>query len=752
MSAMRNILLVLLTVFLSPSISAQQKALNLIPKPNKVVYGEGTTQLSSSMSVFVTAEYENLIPLLSGFPEIAALPVEVIKKVGKKHQTGIRILPATPPDNIQPNAYRLQIDESGIIIKANEAQAMISGIYTLIQMGLLAENGTTLPHITIDDSPRFAYRGLHLDVSRHYMPISFLKKYIDIMALYKFNYFHWHLTDGAGWRLEIKQYPELTTKAAWRTHTNWKDWWNNGRLYVEQGSSNASGGFYTQEQAKDLVDYAAAKGITIIPEIEMPGHAEEVLAVYPELSCTGKAYTQGEFCIGNPETFTFLKNVLTEVLDIFPSPYIHIGGDEANTEHWEKCPKCQALKNEKELKSEEELQSYLIKDIDNFLKDKGRKLIGWDEILEGGLSEGATVMSWRGEQGGINAANMGHDVIMTTDEYLYFDSYQSDPRTQPEAAGGFLPLDKVYSYNPVPTEIEGDKLKHILGAQANVWTEYMPTNQHVEYMAFPRALALAEINWTKQEERNWADFEQRLQEHYKILQKLEVNYYRPSYNVRSTVIFDKETKTNTISLASEQSNPLIYYTTNGDKPTSEDTPYTNPIVLSSTSAIKAASFIDSTQVSPIENIQLDIHKGINKKVHYNTPWEVYAAQKELTLTNGEYGGLSYKDLQWQGFVGNFDAYVDFERREEIKSVSMRFMQLPGPGIFFPDEFQVYISDNGKNYRKIDAVKNYGDPSDPKLQFKTFQVNLSKPQMARYVKVIATNPKGGYLFTDEIIIY
>lgn len=749
---MRNLILVLLAIFISSSITAQHKALNLIPKPNKITYGVGTTQISSSMSIYVTEEFKNLAPLLSAYPEIAALQVEVIKKVGKKHHTGIRIFPATPQDKIQPGAYRLQVDESGILIKAGETQAMISGIYTLVQLGLLEQNANVLPQLTIDDSPRFKYRGLHLDVSRHYMPVSFIKKYIDIMALYKFNYFHWHFTDGAGWRLEIKKYPELTRKAAWRTHTKWKDWWNNGRQYVEQGSPNASGGFYTQEQARELVAYAAAKGVTIIPEIEMPGHSEEVLALYPELSCTGKAYTQAEFCVGNPETYTFLKNVLTEVLDIFPSPYIHIGGDEANKTHWENCPKCQALKKEKKLKTGEELQSYLIKEIDNFLQANGRKLIGWDEILEGGLSEGATVMSWRGEEGGINAANMGHDVIMTPGEYLYFDSYQTDPRTQPEAIGGFLPLDKVYSYNPIPNGLPEDKSKHIIGAQANLWTEYISTYQQVEYMAFPRAIALAEVNWTNQEDRSWLDFRHRLQEHYKILQKLEVNYYRPSYNVRSTVTFDKEKKTNTVSLISEQSNPLIYYTTDGTTPTADDTPFTNPIILSSTSTIKAASFIDSVQVSPIEEVKLDIHKGINKKIHYNTPWEVYAAQKEFTLSNGEFGGLSYHDLQWQGFVGNFDAYVDFERREEIKSVSMRFMQLPGPGIYFPDEFHVYLSDNGKNYREIEVVKNYRNSENPKLQFQTFQVDLVKPQMARFVKVIATNPKGGYLMTDEIVIY
>ncbi|MFD1769744.1 glycoside hydrolase family 20 protein [Sphingobacterium suaedae] len=749
---MRILFILILGAFLPILTTAQDHEPHLIPKPNKITYGEGIFEIPYDIPVFATETFIGVSNLLSEYPGLNHLPVEVVKKIGKKHQRGIRLFPAESMDKIEPNDYKLQIDESGILIKANSSEAMVSGLYTLIQLGMLQEQSSRLPQLTIQDSPRFTYRGLHLDVSRHFMPMSFLKKYIDIMALYKFNYFHWHITDGAGWRLAINKYPALTQKAAWRTHTQWKDWWNNGRQYVEPGTPNASGGYYTQDQARELVAYAATKGITIIPEIEMPGHSEEVLAVYPELSCAGKPYAQGEFCIGNQETFTFLKNVLDEVIDIFPSHYIHIGGDEADKKHWKTCPKCQALKTEKGLKSEDELQSFAIQQMDEYLQSKGRKLIGWDEILEGGLTKGATVMSWRGEEGGIKAASMGHDVIMTPGGYLYFDSYQTDPRTQPEAIGGYLPLDKVYSYNPVPAKLEKDKAKHILGAQANLWTEYMPTHQHVEYMAFPRALALAEINWTNQENRSWLDFKKRLQSHYKLLQQLDVNYYRPSFNVVSQVTFQHDKLSNTVSLTSEQLHPNIFYTTDGSTPNSHSTPYTNPIELTTTATIKAASFLDSAQVSPVETIRLDIHKAIGKKVHYNSPWEGYPAQKELTLTNGTYGGLSYHDQQWQGFTRNLDVYVDFERREEIKSVGMRFMQIPGPGVYFPGEMRVLVSDNGKNYREVGVIVNHESVQDPILKFRTFEVILEKPQMARYVKVIATNPMRGYLFTDEVIIY
>lgn len=750
---MRNLLLIIFVLISTDFGFAQQSEPNLIPRPEKVLLsGYGNYQIPPNIAVYITENFANVASLLSEYPNLTTLPPETVKKIGKKHNQGIRLFQADGVDKIESNAYKLTIDETGILIKAHNPEAMISGIYTLIQLALLQEDPLSLPQLVIQDKPRFKYRGLHLDVSRHFMPLSFLKKYIDVMALYKFNYFHWHLTDGAGWRLEIKQYPELTQKAAWRTHSLWKEWWNNGRQYIEQGAPNASGGFYTQDQARELVQYATRKGITIIPEIEMPGHSEEVLAVYPHLSCSGKPYTEGEFCIGNPETFTFLKNVLNEVLDIFPSEYIHIGGDEADKKHWKNCPKCQALKAELQLKDEDELQSYAIKQMDEYLQSKGRKLIGWDEILEGGLTKGATVMSWRGEEGGVNAANMGHDVIMTPSNYLYFDSYQTDPRTQPEANGGYLTLDKVYAYNPIPKGLEKDKEKHILGAQANLWTEYMPTFQHVEYMAFPRALALAEVNWTKQEARSWPDFKKRLQDHYKILQRLEINYYRPSYHVESEVVFHAEKKSNTVSLKSEQINPNIFYTTDGTVPTNKSTPYTNPIELSTTATLKAASFIDATRVSPIETVTLDIHKAIGKKVLYTHPWEGYPAQKELTLTNGIKGGLSYHDKQWQGFTKDIDVTVDFERREEISSVAMQFMQLPGPGVFYPGEFKVLLSDNGKNFREIGVLKNMENTTDPRLKFQTFEVKLDSPQMARYVRIVATNPMKGYLFTDEIIIY
>lgn len=748
-----SVTLVLLAGLLPLKIFAQQN-FDLIPKPSSLTLAVGFYQIPAFPKVYVSEEFINASQLLTEHPAITSITTEIVKKIKKAPKEGIRILKAEETDKLDKAAYRIGITDKGIVILAHEVAPVINAIYTLVQLGYLQDNPAQINAVDIEDQPSFSYRGLHLDPSRHFIPFPIMKKFVDVMALYKLNNLHWHLTDGAGWRLEIKKYPELTNKAAWRTHVKWKDWWNNGRQYVDAGTPNASGGFYTQDQARELVAYAAQRGINVIPEVEMPGHSEEVLAIYPELSCSGKPYTQSEFCVGNEKTYEFLKNVLDEVIAIFPSPYIHIGGDEADKKHWKTCPKCQALKAKEGLKSEEELQSYLIKQMDEYVQSKGRKIIGWDEILEGGLTKGATVMSWRGESGGINSANAGHDVIMTPGSHLYFDSYQTDPRTQPETIGGYLPINKVYEYNPIPAAIQQDKIKHVLGAQANLWAEYMPNYQQLEYMAFPRTLALAEVVWTKADLKNWPNFHKRLQSHYKILQHFDINYYRPSYNVKASVDFDAKKVSNTVTLTTEQLHAdNIRFTIDGSKPTYQATPYNNSFDLSVPTIVKAAYFLDSTQVGPIETIQLDVHKAIGKAVSYTNKWDDgYPAQKELTLTNGVKGGLTYQDGQWQGFLKDLDVIVDFERREEINSVAMNFMQITGPGVYMPGEFKVLLSENGRTFREVGIVQNDVSDQDPTLTFKRFELKLAKPQQARFVRVVATNAKKGFLFADELIVY
>ncbi|MDR3716861.1 MAG: beta-N-acetylhexosaminidase [Puia sp.] len=458
----------------SPCVWGQSGDGSLIPAPVSLTAEPGVFQISRSTKVYSSAAFR---PLALQFLHMSGLADGGAGKIAKGSvlpATGIWFIKSGEPIPGDTEGYRLHIRADRIEIRSASLSGARYGMESLWQLMLL-HPGAPLSCADILDRPRFHYRGLMLDVSRNFYPVSFVKELLDLMALYKMNTLHWHLTDGPGWRLEIKKYPLLTRYTAWRTHGAWKDWWNNGRRYREQGDPMAYGGYYTQDQAKEVVAYAAARGITVIPEIEMPGHSDEVTAAYPSLSCSGRPYTNSELCLGNDSTFTFLEDVLGEVMQLFPSTYIHVGGDEAGTESWKHCSKCQERIRREGLRNETELQSYGIRRIEKFLNAHGRKLLGWDEILEGGLAPAATVMSWRGESGGVKAARMDHDVVMTPGSYCYFDHYQADPSTQPEAIGGYLPLKTVYSYEPVPAELETSKQQHILGAQANLWTEYIPT-------------------------------------------------------------------------------------------------------------------------------------------------------------------------------------------------------------------------------------------------------------------------------------
>ncbi|GAA4804087.1 hypothetical protein GCM10023231_36450 [Olivibacter ginsenosidimutans] len=737
---------------LLPTIVHAQDSLAIIPKPTLLEEGVGYFKYPDLIEVHASQELAEDAALLHEHPHIHFNEVHKLKSRKKLPEQGIFLLQADETDRLPENAYRLTIDTNKITLLVHNHTAFIHALSTLLQIAYTQHDSRIVPVAVIEDEPKFAYRGLMLDVSRHFYPLSFLKRTIDLMALYKLNTFHWHLVDGAGWRLEIKKYPELTQKAAWRNRTLWKDWQHSGKRYVEMGDPNASGGFYTQEEARELVAYAASRGITVIPEIEFPGHSEEVLAVYPQLSCSGIPYKDGAFCVGNEETFTFFANVLDEVMDIFPSPYIHIGGDEVDKTAWKNCPKCQQRIKDNNLQNEDGLQSYAIKRIAQYVKDKGRKIIGWDEILEGGLAPEATVMSWRGEQGGVDAANADHDVVMTPGSYLYFDAPQTNPVGQYDIGGGLLPLNKVYAYNPIPKEIAADKQHHILGVQANVWTEYIPTQERVEYMLFPRLLALAEVAWTPHEKRDWADFWHRTQKHYLLLQRLGVNYYRPSYEVEISGKYDQVAKQDTITLSSEQYDPEIRYTTDGSDPKPTSTLYVEPFSLVNTTTVKAAIFKDSIRMGGVGEFTADIHKGIGKKITYNNPWnDRYPAKGDTTLLNGQYGGVSYGDGEWQGFLGNFDVTLDFERREELNQIKLRFMQLSGPGVYIPSNVKILASDDGKHFRELQKIVNDVPTTDTSLRFKTFSFDL-QGRLARYIRIIGENGMKGFLFTDEIVVY
>lgn len=744
-------LLVLPSLWLLPAHA--QDVVSIIPMPRTVEPRVGKYIFPAVTPLYAFDSFTEVAGLLAEHPHVAFGEMERIKSHKRVPDEGVRLVEARAEDRLPADAYRMVVDSNGILLVAHDRAAMINGILTLLQLAYTLPDGRELPAMLIEDRPRFGYRGLHLDVSTHFYPVPFLKKLIDLMALYKFNRFHWHLTDGPAWRLEIKRFPELTQKAAWRTHAAWKDWRQYGSRYLNEGHPNAHGGYYSQDEARELVGYAARKGITIVPEIKMPGHSDAVLAVYPHLSCSGEPYRNSEFCIGSEETFTFLTGVLDEVMAIFPSEYIHIGGDGVNKDAWTACAICSARMEKEGLKNVEGLQSYAVHRIADYLRSKGRKPVGWDASLQGGLPEGATVMSWSGEEGGsVQAANAGHDVIMTPGSHLDFDHYQYDPETQPEAKGGYIPLRQVYEYEPAAEGIADDKRKHIIGVQGNIWTEYLQAAEQVEYMAFPRAIALAEVAWSDPANRNWENFLSRLRQHYRLLQRLHVNYASPPYTVDIAVRFNPDTFTNTVSITTGQLEPGIRYTIDGQDPTARSPRYTKPIELAVPATVKAAYFIDSARVGPIDSAKADIHKAIGKSVVYQTTWDTYAGDGVRTLVNGHKGGKHADGGQWQGFKNNMDVTIDLERREEVTAVALNFLHDTTSQAYLPGEVKVLISDNGKNFREV-SVSTEPTPTDAALPgVKTYNVNFDASATCRYLRVVATNVRHRLLLTDEIVVY
>ena len=663
-------------------------AQSVIPVPLKMEQGTGSFLLSEKTKLYTNLQggeaelWENYLK---------ALPVQ-LKEARMKDRKQMLFLLITPktPQLPSPESYTLSVTPQRIEIRATSGAGLFYGMQTLLQLMQPASTGSySVPSVEIEDTPRFAYRGLMLDVSRHFSTKEFIKKQIDALAYYKINRLHLHLTDAAGWRLEIKKYPLLTDFAAWRTDPTWKKWWNGGRKYLRYDEPGASGGYYTQDDIREILEYARQHYITVIPEIEMPSHSEEVLAAYPQLSCSGEPYKNSDFCVGNEETFTFLENVLTEVMELFPSEYIHVGGDEAGKSAWKTCPKCQKRMKDEHLANVDELQSYLIHRIEKFLNNHGRRLLGWDEILQGGIAPNATVMSWRGEEGGIAAVTSGHHAIMTPGAYCYLDSYQDAPYSQPEAIGGYLPLKKVYAYDPVPASLTAEQAKLVYGVQGNLWVEYIPTPEHVEYMIYPRMLALAEVAWSAPERKSWPDFHTRALSAVADLQK---KGYHP---------FD---------LSKEI----------GSRP---------------------------------ESLQPVSHLALGKKVTYNSPYSPhYPAQGNTALTDGIRGDWTYGDGSWQGFISDnrLDVTIDMEKETPIHSITAAFMQVVGAEVFLPETVIISISDDGINFTELQK-QHFEVSKETPIRFT--DISWQGEAKGRYVRYQAQagSEFGGWIFTDEIIV-
>lgn len=690
--------------------------------------------------------------------------------------------PRDTADSVRAEGYRLAIAPEGVTITAGDYNGAFYALQTMLQLLPAEAYGDSatiqkagaylLPAATVEDYPRFGWRGMHLDVSRHFHPVEFVKRYIDLLAMHKLNRFHWHLTDDQGWRIEIRKYPLLTEKAAWRVDRE-ADGWNTNRA-PEPGEEATYGGFYTQDEVRDVVAYAAARGITVVPEIEMPGHSSEVFAAYPALSCLGREQfvTPGGyypddmatcFCAGNDSVFVFLQGVIDEVVELFPdSPYIHVGGDEVDMRFWTACPKCRARMKALGLKDTHELQSYFMHRMEEYIHSKGKRIIGWDEILEGGVAPDATVMSWRGVTGGIRAAKMGHDVIMTPDSHLYFDFYQNDPQAEPRAAGGLSTVKHVYGYEPVPAELTADEANHILGAQANVWCEHIRDGRHVEYMVLPRMAALAEVVWSPKEARDYADFARRLPMQLERYKAMGANYHPGADMVDFTLAYDSAAGGYTVVLETEFVGGELRYTLDGSEPTMESPVYAEPIRVDSATVVRVIVGKDGQRVSKtVAQRRLGRHLAAGCPVKYNAmPSPAYAGSG-ATLTDGLTGSVNIKEgAYYQGLNGtDFDVVVDLGAHKAFSEVTGSFLQTAGSWVYLPVEMVVSLSDDGVNFKEAGRVGHEVDGNEaPEVHY---DMTLTGSFAGRYVRVVGINgvtPSGlkgagqkNWIFADEIFI-
>lgn len=659
------------------------------------------------------------------------------------------------------SSYNISITEK-IKVEYKSDEAAFYAVTSLLQLINSTEFGVSFMKCALNDEPRFQWRGLHLDVARHFYTIDEVKRYIDLMSLYKFNVFHWHLTDDQGWRIEINRYPKLTEIGAYRDSTIMGHYNDEPRKYeVEK-----YGGFYTQEQIKEVVQYASDRYITVVPEIEMPGHARAAIAAYPELSCTGdKLPVPGLwgvfddiFC-SKKETIDFMKGVLTEVLELFPSEYIHIGGDEAPKTRWEKCVNCRKVMAENHLESEHELQSYFIKQIDAFLTEKGRKLIGWDEILEGGLSPNAAVMSWRGEEGGIEAAKQKHEVVMSPTTYCYFDYYQSGSSFEPLSIGGFLPLEKVYHYSPVPKEMSAENQSYVLGGQANLWTEYISTFEQVEYMVYPRALALIQSLWCVNKPNYDAFFQTFSVTQEDYLKLLDVNYsssvYLPELRVsriENGVEYEFVTKKNEglyltqgISHIDKYDGVYIIKEVEGNsvKVSRLDTLIDNRFDIQ----------LKSEKVVGEINYEFTNHKGLGVPIKLITkPHPKYSNGGDLTLVNGIKGTRPWKGDQWLGFNEEFiELVIDVSKLDTIHSITIGFLDAKGSWIYLPDSIRIC-------FEELDGTISFSDMTKINEEYQEFKLNEKTDKLRLLIYPTKEIPQGAegagnvpWTFIDEIII-
>lgn len=754
------------------SCSSEVKEANyqIIPIPQEIVMGQdGAFTLANGTKVLYPEGNEKMqknAQFLADY--VKELTGNTLSVEAGTEGKGI-ILQVTP-NEAQPEGYQLTVSADKVVINGGSEAGVFYGIQTL-RKSIPAGQGinVSLPAVEINDAPRFSYRGAMLDVSRHFFTVDEVKSFIDMLALHNINRFHWHLSDDQGWRIEIKCRPLLTEKSSKRKET-----------VIGRNSGKYDGipheGFYTQEQIKEIIAYAADQHIIIIPEIDMPGHMQGALHAYPELGCTGGPYevwtqwgvSDDVLCAGNDEVLKFIEDVLGEVVELFPSEYIHVGGDECPKTRWKECPKCQArikelgIKGDSKHTAEEYLQSFIINHAEKFLNSKGRQMIGWDETLEGGLAPNATVMSWRGEGGGIEAAKQKHNVIMSPNTYLYFDYYQTkDIDNEPLAIGGYLPLENVYNYEPMPKSLTPEEQKYIIGVQANLWVEYIATLAHIQYMELPRMAALSEIQWSAADKKDYENFLSRLPQLTSLYDVKNYNYATHAFDITARLVPNTEEEVLDVTFKTIDNCP-IYYTLDGTEPTAASTKYEGTLKLKESCVIKAKG-IRPTGETRIFTEEVKIHKASFKPITMLQPINPqYAFEGAGVLLDGLKGNFNYKTGRWIAFYKNdMEAVIDMKQPTEISSVSISTLVEKGDWVFDARKFSVAISEDGKNFKEI-AKEEYKEMTldDPN---KIYDHTLTfEPVKAQYIKVYVQpehklpNWHGGrghqsFVFIDEITV-
>lgn len=712
--------------------------------------------------------------------EAAGLRLEIVTAGADEDLRGAVVLEADA--ELPKEGYRLEVEPDGIEIEGSAGAGMFYGAQTLRKIISVPQGRTVkIACGKIEDGPRFGYRGVHLDVSRHMFPVEFIKRYIDILALHNVNVFHWHLTDDQGWRIEIKSRPELIEKGSMRSGTVIRQEWgtSDGVPY---------GGYYTQEEAREIVEYAAQRYITVIPEIDMPGHMLAALTAYPELGCTGGPYevwtrwgvSEDVLCVGKEETFKFLEDVFSEIIDIFPSEYIHVGGDECPKVRWESCPACQArirqlgIRADKEHTAEQKLQSYAIERMEKFINSKGRKVIGWDEILEGGLAPNAAVMSWTGIAGGVKAAQMGHYVVMSPNANLYFDHYQSTEREkEPFGIGGYLTVERVYGFEPVPAQIRGTEAEHyIMGAQANLWTEYIKTGEHAEYMLLPRLAALSEVQWSSPERKDWNDFLRRMRSMVKIYDLYGYNYARHIFDVEGTFVADEATRTIQAVLTTGMGGD-IWWTADGTpaadslgRLSSGARKYEGPVTIDRDMKFSAVAVYDGKAGRVLER-EFAFNKATAHPVESLSPMRPdFGGGRADVLVDGIKGDDAYRSGRWVAWYDvDMDVVIDMADAQgqvpEYSEVSFDVFVLKGDWIFGARRAEVLVSQDGREYRSVGVQEYPAMTRDDEDGIRTLTFTL-EPQTARFLRIKASpefsipqwhggkgNPS--FLIVDEIAV-